>query len=247
MASQHPLPSPPPFAELLSQERAAVFLDFDGTLVELAAEPDAIEVPGHLNLRLHDLKARLEGRLALVSGRAIDDLTRHLGSCEIAMAGSHGLHTVRADGELAGRSPDALPGDAVEALRVFAQSNDLRYETKSHGGALHYRSDPSRKGQVDAFAAQVAQEFSLEVMHGKCVAELVYPGTSKASAVQTFMSQPPFAGSVPIFLGDDITDEDGIKAAIECGGFGIAVGERDSDSARYHLSGVAAVHEWLEL
>ena len=79
------------------------------------------------------------------------------------------------------------------------------------------------------------------------MAELVRPGANKGGAVRAFMAETAFAGAMPIFIGDDVTDEDGMAAAIECGGFGIAVGERECEIARYALANVATVHQWLDL
>ncbi len=241
------LPPPPPLPELMARGPVALFLDFDGTLVEIAPEPDAILVPGGLADRLHRLRDRLDGRLALVSGRALDDLESHIGRCEIARAGSHGLHCLRADGTGAGDRPEALPQLVVSRLRAFAAARGLRYEAKTHGGALHFRASPAIEPELIRFAEALANEFGLEVKQGKAVVELVHPGASKAAAVRAFMAEQPFAGSLPIFVGDDVTDEDGFLGATECGGFGLAVGERISENARYHLATVARVYEWLEL
>ncbi len=247
MASQPPLPSPPPLADLVASGPLALFLDFDGTLVEIAPDPDAIVVPPTLARRLAVLNDQLDGRLALVSGRALDDLTRHLGPIGMARAGSHGAHCVRADGSLAGAPPEPLPGEIVARMRAFAQECGLRYEAKSHGGALHYRARPEMADAVHALADELAASNGLCVKRDKAVAELVRPGASKRGAVQTFMAENPFSGSTAIFVGDDVTDEDGFAGAIEFGGFGLAVGDRMSDKARYRLDTVSAVHEWLNL
>ena len=241
------LPDPPPLRDLLGEGPVALFLDFDGTLVEIAPAPDAIQVPEGLAASLMALDARIGGRLALVSGRALDDIEGHLGRLDLARAGSHGLHRVHADGRLAGDAPEALPDAAVSDLRAYAQDNGLRYETKAHGGALHYRQRPDFGERAEAFAQSVADRHGLAVKRGKAVAELVRPGASKEGAVEAFMSDAPFAGATPVFIGDDVTDEDGFRGAERFGGFGIAVGERASERARYRLGSVAAVHHWLEL
>lgn len=241
------LPAPPPLGALLAAGPLALFLDFDGTLVEIAPDPDAILVPPTLGERLEGLRDRLDGRVSLVSGRALADIEEHLGPVGVARAGSHGLHRVHADGRTAGAVPEPLPDNVVERLREFAHEQGLRYETKSHGGALHYRQRPDCEEQARAFAAGLAQEHGLAVKHGKAVAELVRPGASKQGAVRTFMQDPPFVGAMPVFIGDDVTDEDGFAGAEELGGFGIAVGERPSKRARYRLDSVAAVHHWLEI
>ena len=247
MASRSPLPCPPSLAELLARGPHALFLDFDGTLVGIAPRPGDIEVPVDLAKRLHDLRDRMEGRLALVSGRALDDLQTHLGKVAIARAGSHGASRFFADGTRLGEAPAGLPDEAVVTLRDYARANGLFYETKSHGGALHFRGHPEKGEETLAFAAKVARRFALEVTSGKGVAELVRPGANKGAALKAFMAIEPFAGSTPVFIGDDVTDEHGMAAAIEFSGFGIAVGERDSKAARYHLQDVEAVHNWLNL
>ena len=241
------LPAPPPLGTLLSQGSLAVFLDFDGTLVEIASDPDAILVPPDMGDRLRSLRDRLEGRLALVSGRALDDVERHVGQLDLARAGSHGLDRIHADGRPAGSIPAPLPDEVITKLRHFAQDHGLLFELKTHGGALHYRQRPEYEKQAQAFAADLADKHGLAVKHGKAVVELVRPGASKRGAVEAFMEQPPFVGAMPLFIGDDVTDEDGFAGVTDFGGFGIAVGERPSERAQYRLDNVAAVHHWLEI
>ena len=247
MASRSSLPSPPPLADLLSAGPVALFIDFDGTLVGIAPRPGDIHVPHNLSAALHHLRDRLQGRLALVSGRALDDLQRHLGEISIARAGSHGASRFLADGKRLGETPQGLPDKAIAQLRAYADENGLFYETKAHGGALHFRGQDRQAAATCAFAQKVAELHGLDVTSGKGVAELVRPGANKGAALRAFLNVAPFAGSMPVFIGDDVTDEDGMRAAIECGGFGIAVGERDSKAARYHLEDVEAVHNWLNL
>ena len=227
-------------------QRPSLFLDFDGTLVEIADGPDAIETPGSLGRRLETLADRFEGRVALVTGRSLDNLHRFLGLSATFRAGSHGAHIEGPDDEVL-REARPLPDDAIATLADFAQETGLLYERKTHGGAVHYRSDPAMKDEVLAFAEQVGEKHGLAVKHGKSVAELVWPGADKGGAVRMLMARPPFTGSVPIFVGDDVTDEDGMAAAKELGGFGIAVGERPFTNAIYHLPTVKDVYEWLKL
>ena len=138
--------------------------------------------------------------------------------------------------------------EVAEAVRAFAERRaGLAYEAKSHGAALHYRAAPQLEAEAIAFVERVAAEHGLAVKRGKCVAELVPRGADKAAAVHAFMGEKAFRGALPIFIGDDATDEDGFRAATELGGFGIVVGERPSPFARYRLSTPAEVHAWLEL
>lgn len=247
MAGQTTLPSPPPLGDLSAGRPTALFLDFDGTLVEIAPRPGDIHVPDDLADRLHALRDRLEGRLALISGRALDDLHLHLGEVAICRAGSHGASRFLSDGTRLGEEPRGLAEASVAELRAYAEENGLFYETKQHGGALHFRGQPEKRAATLAFAQDFAASRELCVTSGKGVAELVRPGATKAAAVEAFMQVPPFAGALPIFVGDDVTDEDGFAGAEQHGGFGIAVGERPSDRARYRLDSVAAVHHWLEI
>ena len=247
MARPFSLPSPPPLAQLLDTGPHSLFLDFDGTLVGIAPRPGDIDVPVDLADRLHALNTRLSDRLALVSGRSLEDLETHVGSLSIARAGSHGAARFLADGTRLGEAPCGLPDEAVQELRLFASRLALFYETKSHGGALHFRGRPEKQAETLEFARDVAQRHGLEVTSGKAVAELVRPGANKGAALRAFMAIAPFADSTPVFIGDDVTDEDGMRAAIEFAGFGIAVGERTSETAQYHLDDVDAVHAWLEL
>ncbi|RPF72512.1 trehalose-phosphatase [Aurantiacibacter spongiae] len=242
-----PLPPPPDLAALRSGQTIALFLDFDGTLVELADTPDAITVPSNLHERLCALADRLGGRLALVSGRAIVDLERHVGPVALACAGSHGGHCRDATGRAVGNVPGGLPPRSLADIRDFAQEHGFALEDKPHGAALHYRADPSLEERGLAFARDIAAEHDLDVKRGKFLIELVGRGANKGSAVRAFMDRDPFAGAVPVFVGDDVTDEDGMCAAADLGGFGIAVGDRRNEQAKYNLASVAAVHHWLGL
>lgn len=240
--------APPPLGELAGAGPVALFLDFDGTLVEIAPAPDAISVPRALARRLERLSERLGGRLALVSGRSAVDIASHIGAPAIARAGSHGVERLRADGSPIGAEPVPLPGEIEQAVHDFADARPgARFERKSHGAALHFRAAPELEAEAIAFAEELALRHGLWVKLGKCVVELVQPGADKAGAVRAFMAEEPFAGSLPIFVGDDITDEDGFRAAREMGGFGVIVGARTDTLAKYRLASPAKVHEWLEL
>lgn len=247
MNSVRHLPLPPPFEALQGEGPLALFLDFDGTLVDIADTPDSIIVPEGLAEKLSALADRLDGALALVSGRAIVDLERHCGALAVARAGSHGIDRLHRDGRALGEAPAPMPADAEERLRRFAEERGFRMETKPHGGALHYRANPAGEQEGLAFARSLAEEHGLVVKCGKFVVELVRPGADKGGAVRAFMQAAPFAGRRPLFVGDDVTDEDGIDAAEELGGFGIVVGEREPTGARYRLADPAAVHLWLGL
>jgi trehalose 6-phosphate phosphatase len=235
---------PPPLSRLAP---AALFLDFDGTLVELASSPDAIAVPGGLAPLLDRLSERLDGRLAIVSGRAIDDLKRHLGGCAAVLSGSHGAELRYSDGR---RIPVSAPpglAEARESVRRFAAGGDgLLVEDKPAGVALHYRLAPERGEEVDSFLEALAGRSGLALQRGKMVAELRPEGSDKGKVVRRLMGEPPFAGARPVFVGDDLTDEDAFLAAASQGGEGVLVGPDRPSAARWRLEGVADVTSWLE-
>lgn len=231
---------------MLERGRVALFLDFDGTLVELAPGPDAIKPLPDLAARLADLAQRLEGACALVSGRSIADIEKHTGALGIAAAGSHGSDIRNAAGASMGRGPQGLPAEIEAKLRAFAELEALDYEHKPHGGALHYRRNPEHGPRAHAFAEALAAEHGWAAQSGKCVVELVASDANKGSAVETFMAVPPFADTTPIFIGDDLTDEAGFSTCKRMGGLGVLVGTPRSTEASYGLADVTMVHNWLE-
>lgn len=231
---------------LLSEGPIALFLDFDGTLVELAEGPTAIALRPRLADALLALAQRVEGRLSLVSGRSIENLQTFLGAMPITTAGSHGAAIRRADGTTLGTEPQGIAKGARDELRQFADTLGIDLEEKTHGSALHFRSAPDLEPQAHTFADQIAAKFGLVAKRGKCVVELVERGADKGSAVHQIMSETPFAGSTPWFIGDDVTDEDGFATCKSMGGGAILVGERANSQASHALRDVAAVHEWLE-
>lgn len=236
--------SPPPLSRLAP---SALFLDFDGTLVELASSPGAIAVPGGLRPLLDRLSARLGGRLAVVSGRAVDDLEGHLSGCAAILSGSHGAELRYPDGRQIPVSAPLGLAEARESVRRLAAGGDgLLVEDKPAGIALHYRQAPERGPEVDAFMGELAGRFGLALQRGKMVAELRPRGADKGSAVRRLMAEPPFAGARPVFVGDDLTDEDAFAAAAALGGEGVLVGLARPSAARWRLAGVAEVTSWLE-
>ncbi|MET1110106.1 MAG: trehalose-phosphatase [Allosphingosinicella sp.] len=235
---------PPPLSRFAP---AALFLDFDGTLVELAEAPGAISVPSGLKPLLDRLAERLDGRLAIVSGRAVDDLREHLGGFAAVLSGSHGAELHYADGR---SIPVAAPvglDSARESIRRFAAGGEgLLIEDKPAGIALHYRLAPERAEEVDAFLEALAVVSGLVLQRGKMVAELRPHGTDKGAALLRLMTEPPFAGARPVFVGDDLTDEDAFRAAASLGGEGVLVGPDRPSAALWRLEGVAGVTAWLE-
>jgi trehalose 6-phosphate phosphatase len=235
---------PPPLSRLA---RAALFLDFDGTLVELADSPGSIAVPTGLAPLLDRLSERLDGRMAIVSGRAVDDLRRHLGASALVLSGSHGAELHYADGRSIPVSVPPGLAEARESVRRFAAGSvGLLVEDKPTGIALHYRLAPDRAEEADAFLEALAERSGLALQRGKMVAELRPRGSDKGAALRRLMAEPPFTGARPVFVGDDLTDEDAFRAAVALGGEGVLVGPARPSSARWRLEGVVDVTGWLE-
>jgi trehalose 6-phosphate phosphatase len=235
---------PPPLSRLAP---AALFLDFDGTLVELADSPGAIAVPARLPPLLDRLSTRLGGRLAIVSGRALDDLRGHLGDSAVLLSGSHGAEVHYSDGRrVPVAEPPGLARAREEARRFASGDSRLLVEDKPAGVALHYRLAPDKAGEAAAFLESPARRTGLVLLRGNMVAELRPEGADKGAALRRLMAEPPFAGARPVFVGDDLTDEDAFAAAAALGGEGVLVGPARPTAARWRLSGVAAVTDWLE-
>jgi len=243
-ASGANLPPPPPLTDTTG---LSLFLDFDGTLVDIAERPEGVVVPPTLPETLAVLAQRLEGRLALVSGRSLAALDDLLGPVGLPMAGSHGGEFRPSADHEATPLADALPASVVSELEEIARDHgDLIVETKPCSAAIHYRLNPDMGPSVASQAARVASTHGLRAKHGKMVVELSMPGSDKGNAVARFMEGPPFLGSRPVFVGDDVTDEDAFAMIRRLGGEGILVGPMRPTLAHWRLENVAAVHRWLE-
>lgn len=240
--SARPVLGPPP---ALDPARDALFLDFDGTLVAIAARPDGIRPAPHLAALLRRTGNLLAGRLVIVTGRALADLDHHLGESMPLAAGIHGAD-VRGLEPLDGRG--ARVRQAVEAAlaRLAPDAGGLLVEDKGLALALHYRERPALGALAGRLAAELADASGglLAVQPGRMVFELKPAACDKGRVVTAFLRDARFAGSRPVFVGDDLTDEAGFRAATAAGGYGILVGQRPS-AAAHALADVAAVHRWL--
>ncbi|MEM6763102.1 MAG: trehalose-phosphatase [Pseudomonadota bacterium] len=227
-------------------ERPALFLDFDGTLVDIVDRPDGVTVAHDLPAVIDALARVTGGAVAVVTGRKIEDVDRHL-SLPIAAAGMHGLERRLAPGDAVSNAP---PPEEIQTLRerILAWpglGGGVSMEDKGAGLALHYRAAPERESEVKTAMTRLARDLeTLHLIAGKMVVEAKGKGFDKGVAVDAFMAGPPFHGRTPVFVGDDVTDEDGIRAVEAAGGFGIKVGDGPT-LATYRLPDVAAVHTWL--
>jgi len=237
--------TPPP----LVPARTALFLDVDGTLLEFADHPEAVQVPAALPGLLQALHARLDGALALVSGRTLAQLDRLFAPLRLPAAGLHGLQVRGRDGMLFEHLPPLLSHVLADARTLAARFPGALVEDKGSALALHWRTADAGTGAADALrqfaAAALLQLPGYRLQPGKDVVELRPDGAHKGSAVQALMASEPFRGREPVFVGDDVTDEDGFLAAIALGGSGIVVGDRRPTAAGHALRDPADTLRWL--
>jgi trehalose 6-phosphate phosphatase len=229
---------------------ASLFLDFDGTLVDIAERPDAVEATPELRALIVALARRLDGRVAIVSGRPAHEILHYLHGEEsvppFALAGSHGVELMWSDGRRETPPPPEGRDALLSELYRFADAHPgVAIEDKPFGAAIHYRQAPDAGPSVDAMADGLGERLGFGVQRGKMVCELRGPGPDKGDAVARFLAEPPMQGTRPIFVGDDLTDDAGFAAAAARGGAGVLVGGPRATAASHRLADVAAVHAWL--
>lgn len=226
-----------------------MFLDLDGTLLHFADEPARVHVSDRVLAVLGRVARATGGAMALVSGRGLEDLDRLVAPHRFPLAALHGL--IRRDGR--GRILRAPVDesafaelDRVLADLVAAHPGTL-LEHKGLTLAVHFRRRPELEGGLTAeVEARVARHApGLRVLRGNHVIEVKPPGQDKGSAIEAFMREAPFRGRTPVFIGDDVTDEDGFRAVNALGGLSVKVGDGET-AARSRLAGIDAVLDWLE-
>lgn len=227
-------------------EATALFLDFDGTLVDIAEQPELVRIPEDLTYIVQQLVIGLQGALAIVSGRTLEDLDRFMAPLVLPLAAEHGAAQRFADGRVVRFAAPDLRAVAGKALTLTAIHAGLKVEVKSAAVALHYRHAPELELLcVTAMTEAVQMTPGVELIKGKCVVEVKAAGVNKGTAVATFMLQPMFAGRVPVFAGDDTTDESAFAVVQAMGGAGIKVGPGDS-LARLRCASPDALRRWLQ-
>ena len=226
----------------------AWFLDIDGTLLDIAAVPSAVRARPSDTQLLTSLYALSRGALALISGRSIAGIDAIFAPLRLPAAGQHGTERRDARGrERRHPVPEAELRQAAAQLEAFAARHEgLLFEDKGASLAVHYRLAPALGGVVHATMRRLAVRLgpSVEVQSGKLLAELKPAGRNKGHAIEAFLTEPPFRGRVPIFLGDDVTDEHVFEVVNRRGGLSVKIGAGPS-LARWRLRDAAAVRAWL--
>ncbi len=229
--------------------QAALLLDLDGTLLDLAPHPDAVVVPHGLPEVLRALRRLTDDALAVVTGRPVETVDSLLGDTIFAVAGEHGGAIRRGPGLTLERPPLPSPPGAwlVEAERLAEQHPGVLLERKARGFALHYRAAPAASEPLrHALIGLLAQSEDFELLPAHMLWEVRPRGADKAKAVTDIMGRPPFRDRLPVFIGDDVTDEAGIAAAAAMGGAGLRVQDVFGDAAgvRAWLQATASRGDW---
>ncbi len=237
-----------PDAAPLTGRSWAIFLDVDGTLLDLADAPDLVHVDTRLLRLLDSLVDANRGAVAIVSGRSIADLDQLFSPLTLPAAGLHGAERRDARGGLHRRAADPRLRQVEHELTRWSRAHPgTLVEDKGGAVALHYRLAPAEEAAARALIRTIGASLGDDyvVQTGKQVVELKPAGVSKATAIREFMSEAPFAGRRPVFVGDDVTDEDGFLAVRDLGGVAVGVGEREFSHATCRLDDVRAVEAWL--
>jgi trehalose 6-phosphate phosphatase len=226
----------------------AYFLDVDGTLVDLAPSPSAVHVePGTKDL-LHGLHLATGGAVALISGRSLHDLDLLFRGPALPAAGQHGLERRNGRGEVwrLHVASDSLSLARARLTALASRHGGLFVEDKGLSLALHFRAAPQLEHEMHAAVHAIVAELGAGyvVQTGKLVVELRPTGSDKGEAIAAFMSEEPFRARVPVFIGDDATDEHGFATVNAMGGHSVKVGEGPT-IARWRLPDVRAVERWL--
>jgi trehalose 6-phosphate phosphatase len=230
--------------------RLAILLDVDGTLLDIAPRPDEVQVPASLRRTLAALSAGAEGAVALVSGRSLANLDQLFAPLRLPAIGGHGAEMrVEAGAEPLRCSATILDPAFRDAIQATAARHPgVVVEDKGYSVALHFRLVPKQGlalGHDIQHLCHSRPDQPVELLKGKAVIEVKPTGCNKGVAVRELMRHPPFKGRTPIFVGDDITDEDAFEVMPEFGGRAISVGRKLPNISEV-IASPAEVRRWLE-
>jgi trehalose 6-phosphate phosphatase len=236
----------PPF------ERVALLLDLDGTLLDIAPTPDAVVVAPELPDTLRGLRTHLGDALAIVTGRPLETVDALLGDAPYAVAGEHGGVIRYAPGDAPERPhlPSVPPEWLNAAALLVAGHPGTLLEKKTRGFALHFRGAPEAgPGFREALIRLLAGDDKFDLLSAHMAWEVRPRGADKARAVAALMARAPFTGRWPLFIGDDVTDEQGMQVARTLGGKGLMVDAAfgDPTGVRGWLAGAARLADWPPL
>jgi trehalose 6-phosphate phosphatase len=248
-SSRLEVPSPPAIEVLDDPHRCALFLDVDGTLLDIAPTPDQVVVPPDLVALLMRISDALGGALAILTGRQLSEIDTLLAPAKWAGAGVHGAEVRVVPGGPVERTATALPPRLVEELCELADAMPgIMAEPKGPGFAVHYRLTPELKPKVEAAIRSLLMKYpdDLVLCAGRKLFEIIPEGISKGSALELLAALPPFAGRNPVMIGDDAGDVPALAAAVRLGGMGLRVAGEHFGRADADLAGPQGVAAWLK-
>jgi trehalose 6-phosphate phosphatase len=224
-----------------------LFLDVDGTLVELTDTPSQTAADAQIKSLLREVSERLGGAVALISGRKIETLDQLFSPLKLPAAGLHGVERRKFDGSIQGASfVDSRLDLARAALKSLVDAHPgTLLEDKERTIAVHFRTAPQFADAMRDGVVEIANSLGRDyhIQSGKMMFEIKPRGFTKATAIRSFMKESPFRGRRPVFIGDDLTDQDGFAMVESQGGLSVGVG--DHVQGQYYLANVPAVRAWL--
>jgi trehalose 6-phosphate phosphatase len=233
---------------LKDPNKVALFLDLDGTVLDIARAPAEVTTPPDLTAALQRLQAKLGGAIAILTGRKIADVDRLLSPLSLAAAGVHGSEFRSEPHGAIEIGGSEVPAPLVEAVEGFVASvPGVTLEHKGISIAVHYRAVPAMQAVLESELRRLLDHHPsrLELSHGRRVFELVPEGASKGTALARLMQTPRFRGRLPIVIGDDLPDETALTAAAELGGRGLKVAGEHFPGDGTHFKSPSDVRRWL--
>ena len=234
--------------ENLDTSAVALFLDVDGTLLDIRDDPSDVVADSALIELLQACSAELHGALSLVSGRSIEEVDRIFAPAVFPVAGAHGAELRFAGAQALTMDSKPMPREALRRLEEFVATNrGLLLEHKRGGVSLHYRRVPELQEACEELIRGLMADLgdAFRLIAGKMVFEIAPGAHNKGAAVRSFLAHAPFTGRIPVYVGDDVTDEDAFTETNRVDGLSIRVGDSSHSEAQYELPDVASVRSWL--
>ncbi len=228
---------------------SALFLDVDGTLLDIAATPDAVEVPPDMCELLRALRVALGRAVALISGRPLADLDRLFAPLLLSAAGQHGAELrLEGDDAVTRVARDPAIAAMLDRLRIFAAERPgILIEDKGASLAIHYRGAPEYADEARRIALDLVEKGRrrMELLPARGAWDIKPRSVDKQVALEWFMGRAPFLGRIAVFIGDDRTDEDAFEAVKRLKGYAIKVGLSEKTAASWRIGTPDEVREWL--
>ena len=229
-------------------QQIALFLDVDGTLYDIENSPSLIKPCFRLQKKLHTIRNRLGGALGLISGRSLDDLDRIFDNNKIPLAGNHGaqLRDAFRTNEYQADTGN-IKGIAHKIEELLNEQKNIEIENKGSNLTVHFRNSTIDRKEINKIIMELVKyEPKLTFLKGKEVIEVKPLSYNKGTAISYFMRTKPFIKRRPIFIGDDVSDEDGFETVNNKGGWSVRVGNYKRSKANFFLPNVKSVHEIMK-